>query len=292
MQNNQSQISSTLAINVIPPEKLTIILNDFITKTVNHLNKLSINVEDKFQSFDEKLDDLEIMISLLESKLNSLPPEITSTYPVLQQCNLDDVNPVINIVPSSSVQPSSSVPQSSSSIPVAPPMGNVPVAPPMGNVPVAPPMGNVPVAPPLGKVPVPPPLGNVPVPPPLGSTNIQVPIPNMNNVKVPVPNIPGVSNVPVPNVPGVSNVPVPNVPGVQNQNNNNNEEVKEEEKELTPQQQLDKFLEEHQELMGLNKMLKLKIPAGGVLQKAQMTRMNMDNVNMLLDLYKKAHPGS
>ena len=268
MQNNPNQQSSTLAINVIPPEKLTIILNDFITKTVNHLNKLSINVEDKFQSFDEKLDDLEIMISLLESKLNSLPPEITSTYPSLQQCNLDDVNPVINIVPSSSIQVSSQVPQSNSNIPVAPPM------------------------PPQGKVPVPPPMGNIPVPPPLGTTNIKVPVPNMSNVKVPVPNVPSVPSVPsVPNVP-VPNVPGANVPGVNPQgNNDNNEENKEEEKELTPQQQLDKFLEEHQELVGLNKMLKLKIPAGGVLQKAQMTRMNMDDVNKLIDLYKKVHPG-
>ena len=64
MQNNQNS-SSALAINVIPPEKLTIILNDFITKTITHLNKLSINVEDKFQNFDQKLDELEIMITLL-----------------------------------------------------------------------------------------------------------------------------------------------------------------------------------------------------------------------------------
>ena len=255
MQNNQNS-SSALAINVIPPEKLTIILNDFITKTITHLNKLSINVEDKFQNFDQKLDDLEIMITLLESKLNSLPPEITSTYPQLQQCNLDDVNPVINIVQQQSISNS----QPSSSVPVAPPLGNVPVPPPLGNVPV------------------PPPLGNVPVPPPLGTVNLKVPLPN-----VPVPN------VPVPNVPGV-NVPVPNLSGV-NEGVNNEEEKKEEVKELTPQEKLDQFLEEHEELKGLHKMLKLKIPAGGVLQKATMSKMDMTLVNELLDLYKKAHPG-
>ncbi len=255
MQNNQNS-SSTLAINVIPPEKLTIILNDFITKTITHLNKLSINVEDKFQNFDQKLDDLEIMITLLESKLNSLPPEITSTYPQLQQCNLDDVNPVINIVQQQSI-PST---QPSSSVPVAPPLGNVPVPPPLGNVPI------------------PPPLGNVPTPPPLGTVNLKVPVPNMNNVNVPVPN------VPVPNVPG-SNVP-------SNDNNGNQEEQKEEVKELTPQEKLDKFLEEHEDLVGLHKMLKLKIPAGGVLQKATMSKMDMTLVNELIDLYKKAHPGA
>ena len=255
MQNNQNS-SSTLAINVIPPEKLTIILNDFITKTITHLNKLSINVEDKFQNFDQKLDDLEIMITLLESKLNSLPPEITSTYPQLQQCNLDDVNPVINIVQQQSI-PST---QPSSSVPVAPPLGNVPVPPPLGNVPI------------------PPPLGNVPTPPPLGTVNLKVPVPNMNNVNVPVPN------VPVPNVPG-SNVP-------SNDNNGNQEEQKEEVKELTPQEKLDKFLEEHEEFVGLHKMLKLKIPSGGVLQKATMSKMDMTLVNELIDLYKKAHPGA
>ena len=263
MENNQNATASTLAINVIPPEKLTIILNDFITKTITHLNKLSINVEDKFQSFDQKLDDLEIMITLLESKLNSLPPEITSTYPQLQQCNLDDVNPVINIVPVSV----SNV-QSNSSVPVAPSTGNVPIPPPLGNVPV------------------PPPLGKVPVPPPLGTANLKVPVPNMSGVSVPVPNVPGVPTVP--NVPTVPSVPGMSPPSGEGQG----EENKEEEKELTPQQQLDKFLEEHEELAGLNKMLKLKIPAGGVLQKAQMTRMNMDDVNMLIDLFKKAHPGA
>ena len=247
MQNNQNS-SSALAINVIPPEKLTIILNDFITKTITHLNKLSINVEDKFQSFDQKLDDLEIMITLLESKLNSLPPEITSTYPQLQQCNLDDVNPVINIVQQQSVPNT----QPSSSVPVAPPLGNVPVPPPLGNVPI------------------PPPLGNVPTPPPLGTVNLKVPVPNVT-----------VPNVPVPNVPG-NNVP-----------DNNEEEKKEEEvKELTPQEKLDKFLEEHEDLVGLHKMLKLKIPAGGVLQKATMSKMNMTLVNELIDLFKAVHPGA
>ena len=255
MQNNQNS-SSTLAINVIPPEKLTIILNDFITKTITHLNKLSINVEDKFQNFDQKLDDLEIMITLLESKLNSLPPEITSTYPQLQQCNLDDVNPVINIVqqPIPSTQPSSSVP-------------------------IPPPLGNVPTPPPLGNIPIPPPLGNVPTPPPLGTVNLKVPVPNLNNVNVPVPNVNG-------------NVNGSNVNGSDGDNVNKEEEIKEEVKELTPQEKLDKFLEEHEEFVGLHKMLKLKIPSGGVLQKATMSKMDMTLVNELIDLFKSAHPGT
>jgi hypothetical protein len=36
------------------------------------------------------------MVTLLEAKLNSLPPEITSKFPPLGHCSLDDINPVIN----------------------------------------------------------------------------------------------------------------------------------------------------------------------------------------------------
>ena len=36
------------------------------------------------------------MVTLLESKLNSLPPEITSKYPPLFHCSLNEINPEIN----------------------------------------------------------------------------------------------------------------------------------------------------------------------------------------------------
>ena len=39
------------------------------------------------------MHDLEIMTTLFESKLESLPDEIKSTFPPLQPCSLDDVNP-------------------------------------------------------------------------------------------------------------------------------------------------------------------------------------------------------
>ena len=52
------------------------------------------------------MNDLEIMTTLFETKLNSLPEEIKSTYPPLQQCNLDDVNPVFssNIIQNENIQ--------------------------------------------------------------------------------------------------------------------------------------------------------------------------------------------
>ena len=86
----------SIPISTIPTSKLTIILNNFLINTVNHLNKLSLNVDEKLSEFDKKMNDLEIMTTLFEAKLDSLPEEIKSTYPPLQQCNLDDVNPVFS----------------------------------------------------------------------------------------------------------------------------------------------------------------------------------------------------
>ena len=63
-------------------------MNNFILNTINHLNKISVKGDEKLQEFDEKLNDLEIMTTLLESKLNSLPANITSTYPEIQQVYL------------------------------------------------------------------------------------------------------------------------------------------------------------------------------------------------------------
>ena len=92
MANNEKAI----AISTIPIPKLSALMNNFICNTVTHLNKLSVKGDEKLAEFDKKLNDLEIMTTLLEAKLNSLPEKITSTYPQLQQCNLDDVNPIIN----------------------------------------------------------------------------------------------------------------------------------------------------------------------------------------------------
>ena len=91
MENNEKSI----AISTIPIPKLTVLMNNFICNTCKHLNKLSVKGDEKLAEFDKKLNDLEIMTTLLEAKLNSLPEKITSTYPQLNQCNLDDVNPII-----------------------------------------------------------------------------------------------------------------------------------------------------------------------------------------------------
>ena len=95
MANNEK----TITISTIPIPKLTVLMNNFICNTCKHLNKLNVKGDEKLAEFDKKLNDLEIMTTLLEAKLNSLPEKITSTYPQLQQCNLDDVNSTINTNP-------------------------------------------------------------------------------------------------------------------------------------------------------------------------------------------------
>ena len=198
MSNND--LKKTLPQNTIPTSKLTVILNNFIVNTTNHLNKLSINVDEKLSEFDKKMNDLEIMTSLFESKLESLPEEIKSTFPPLQPCNLDDVNPNFSS--------------------------------------------------------------------------------NDNNV-----NIKQEQNE--------------EETQVQNQEEEKKEEeIQEEEKkeeiveeqvEMSPEEELNKFLEQHSELQTLYKMLKLGVPVIAVTQKAQINQMNMDLVNELIDKAKKVY---
>ena len=82
-------------ITTIPLTKLTVVINNFISNTITHLNKLSVKGDQKLSEFDNKLNDLDAMTTLLEAKLNSLPEKITSTYPPLPNVTLDDLNPII-----------------------------------------------------------------------------------------------------------------------------------------------------------------------------------------------------
>ena len=89
MANNEQ--NKTIGISTIPIGKLGVVMNNFISNTINHLNKLSVKGDEKLAEFDKKLDDLEIMTTLLEAKLKSLPEEITSKYPPLEPCSLVDI---------------------------------------------------------------------------------------------------------------------------------------------------------------------------------------------------------
>ena len=190
--------------NIIPQTKLTAILNNFIINTTNHLNKLSTNVDEKLSEFDKKMHDLEIMTTLFEAKLESLPDEIKSTFPPLQPCNLDDVNPTFS------------------------------------------------------------------------ATEINN---NLNQQQNEGEN------------------QGQNKENQENQENQeqekigeNGEEKKEEENlDLSPEEELNKFLEEHSELQSLYKMLKFGVPIIGVTQKANSLGCDMDLVNELFEKAKKVN---
>ena len=114
MANNEQK---SIAISTIPIPKLTVVMNNFICNTINHLNKLSVKGDEKLAEFDKKLNDLEIMTTLLEAKLNSLPEKITSTYPPLQPVDLPGLTPPISI-PNTNYDLNSG---SGSGVPVPPP---------------------------------------------------------------------------------------------------------------------------------------------------------------------------
>ena len=184
--------------NIIPQTKLTAILNNFIINTTNHLNKLSTNVDEKLSEFDKKMHDLEIMTTLFEAKLESLPDEIKSTFPPLQPCNLDDVNPTF-----SATEINNNLNQQQNE----------------------------------------------------GENQGQ----NEENQE-------------------------------QEKIGENGEEKKEEEnQELSPEEDLNKFLEEHSELQSLYKMLKFGVPIIGVTQKANSLGCDMDLVNELFEKAKKVN---
>ena len=200
MSNEQKMVS----ISTIPLSKLSVIMNNFVANTITHLNKLSVKGDEKLAEFDKKLNDLDVMTTLLEAKLNSLPEKITSTYPPLAEVNLDDIIPVIIQNPPQPVE--------------------------------------------------------------------QPPEP-------PVPTIPDNGKDSKGKQEEGETLPT-----------NGEEIVHEEEENLTPQQELDKFLDEHENLKSTYKLLKMGIPTMQVEQKARMNGANLDEITKLFELAKKVDP--
>ena len=97
-----------MSITPIPLTKLSVVMNNFITNTLTHLNKLSVKGDEKLAEFDQKLNDLDVMTTLLEAKLNSLPEKITSEYPDIPVVKFDDLNPKIIQQPELQIQPAQS----------------------------------------------------------------------------------------------------------------------------------------------------------------------------------------
>ena len=204
MANEQRAI----AISTIPIPKLTVLMNNFICNTITHLNKLSVKGDEKLAEFDKKLNDLEVMTTLLEAKLNSLPEKITSTYPPLEETNLDDVTPVISN---------------------------------------------------------------------------QIPISNNEDVSG---SGGGILEPPqAPAEPGVNN---PNLDDNKKENVEQAVEGGGEGEEVNPQQAYENFLNSHDNLANLSKMLKLGVPVPAVEQKAKLAGFDMDLVGQLIELATKA----
>ena len=107
MSNEQKMIS----IAPIPLSKLTVVINNFIANTITHLNKLSVKGEEKLSEFDNKLNDLDVMTTLLEAKLFSLPDNITSNYPPLEPMNLNDIIQIDIQQPIQPDQPQDHIPE-------------------------------------------------------------------------------------------------------------------------------------------------------------------------------------
>ena len=193
-----------VTISTIPISKLSIIMNNFVANTITHLNKLSVKGDEKLAEFDKKLNDLDVMTTLLEAKLNSLPEKITSTYPPLEECGLDDINPVIIINPPPKQEDKKHEQKNEQS---------------------------------------------------------QEQQESNNNQN-------------------------------ENQPTNEVEEHEQEEvvEELTPQQELDKFLEEHDYLRDTHKLLKMKIPYLAIEQKAGIKGLNVEEIKVLYELAKKVDP--
>ena len=200
-------------INTIPLPNLTSMMNNFIANTATHLNKLSTKGDEKLQEFDEKLNDLDIMITLLESKLESLPESIKSEFPPLEQLNLDDiVQPIVKndtgIIKNDDEEKEENGNEDN--------------------------QGN----------------------------NKEEP-PQQTDVKV-----------------------------EQDQNGENNEEEKKEEvknndgEEMSPEEELQKFLKEHENFNNLYKVLKMGVPIPSVKNKAKINGMDL---NLLDDLIRIAH---
>ena len=202
--------SKSIAISTIPIPKLTALMNNFICNSITHLNKLSVKGDEKLAEFDKKLNDLEIMTTLLEAKLNSLPEKITSTYPELEPTTLDDLIPGVG--------------DRDNKVEEEPPQ--------------------------------PPPIN----PPDKDRHSSQDN--NQNNQ--------------------IEDKKVEN-------NEQHQERIEEVKANLSPEDELNNFLEEHEDFKGLYKMLKFGIPTRGVKQKATENQLDMDLFDQLIVIAHKVN---
>ena len=71
-------------VNAIQQKRLIAFINHFLTNSVEHLNKFSCVCEEKLSNMSTKIQRLETVINILETKIKSIPglENINSTVPV------------------------------------------------------------------------------------------------------------------------------------------------------------------------------------------------------------------
>ncbi|GMH47969.1 hypothetical protein TL16_g10279 [Triparma laevis f. inornata] len=71
--NTSTPHSTLAAAPPLPPSKVTLLLNNFILSTTRFLNAFVTAADEKIRNVSEKITDMEVMMSILEAKLASVP---------------------------------------------------------------------------------------------------------------------------------------------------------------------------------------------------------------------------
>lgn len=71
--NTSTPHSTLAAASPLPPSKVTLLLNNFILSTTRFLNAFVTAADEKIRNVSEKITDMEVMMSILEAKLASVP---------------------------------------------------------------------------------------------------------------------------------------------------------------------------------------------------------------------------
>ena len=71
-------------IKALPIHSTLMLINNFVINTTSFLNQFSETIEKKISSVSSKVTELEIMLAVLEAKLNSVP--VGSLVPACRRC--------------------------------------------------------------------------------------------------------------------------------------------------------------------------------------------------------------
>lgn len=153
MSDPKSPDAALSNIAPIPSRKTLMLVNTFITNTVDFMNKFAVLCERKLAKIALQTEKLEVTISLLEAKLESVPW-------IDQSANNSQI---ASSAPSSSVPPP---PGFASSVPPPPNVSDLPPPPGASSLPPPPGMSGIPPPPGANINALPPPPGSAPALPP------------------------------------------------------------------------------------------------------------------------------